>query len=105
MPSPSRPDSSPSHAGPTVRRQVEDYSRPVLTRLHRLPRLVVPLATLVLIALGILAPTAVGLAALVVVAAFICWISYLSWPVVPTSGRLIRLLMVILLGVLAASRF
>jgi hypothetical protein len=63
---------------PTLRAQVERTSRPLLLRLHGWPRPVLPLLTVVLVLVGVLAPPAVGLAALVVVALFVAWIAYLS---------------------------
>jgi hypothetical protein len=91
-------------ASPTLRQQVERTSTPVLRRLHQLPRAVVPLATVALVLVGVLAPPAVGLVALAVVALFVTWIAYLSWPVVSGSGRLVRVTMVALVVVLALSR-
>ena len=89
---------------PTLRQQVERTSKPLLLRLHRLPRAVVPLATVALVLVGVLAPPAVGVLALAVVALFVGWIAYLSWPVVAASGRLLRVAMVALVVVLALTR-
>ncbi|WP_375426026.1 DUF6703 family protein [uncultured Friedmanniella sp.] len=86
------------------RAEVERASRPLLVRLHRLPRPTVPLLTVVLIAVGVLGPVAVGVTALVVVAAFVGWIAYLSWPVVGPGGRTLRLFMVVLVLLLALAR-
>lgn len=89
---------------PTMRTSVERASRPLLVRLHVLPRAVVPLGTVVLVMVGVLAPPAVGLVALAVVALFVGWVAYLSWPAVTASGRLIRLAMVALVVALALTR-
>jgi hypothetical protein len=91
-------------ATPTLRQQVERTSKPLLLRLHRLPRLVVPLATIALVLVGVLAAPAAGLVALAVVAVFVTWIAYLSWPVVSGSGRLMRVAMIVLVVVLALTR-
>jgi hypothetical protein len=91
-------------ATPSLRASVERTTRPLLLRLHGLPRPVIPLATLALVAVGVLAPPAVGLVALAVVALFVLWISYLSWPVVSGSGRAVRAVMVALVVVLALTR-
>ena len=88
-----------------MRQRIETSSRPVLVRLHRLPRLVVPLVTVLLFVIGALAPVAVGLTALAVALVFMTWIAYLSWPAVDTTGRLLRLAMLTLIIFLAASRF
>ncbi len=47
-----------------LRTRVELASRPVLIRLQPLPRLSVPLVTVLLVLVGVLAPPPVGLAAL-----------------------------------------
>ncbi len=91
-------------ATPTLRASVERTSRPLLLRLHALPRAVVPLGTVALVLVGVLAPPAVGVFALTVVGLFVCWIAYLSWPVVSASARLIRVAMVALVVVLAMTR-
>jgi hypothetical protein len=91
-------------ATPTLRASVERTSRPLLLRLHALPRAVVPLGTVVLVLAGVLAPPAVGVFALTVVALFVSWISYLSWPVVSGSARMLRVAMVALVVALALSR-
>ena len=98
---PSAPTSPPA----SLRAQVETVSRPILARLHALPRLLVPLGTLVLVAIGAFAPVPVALLAFAVVFLFIAWIAYLSWPAVPVPGRLMRLAMLVLIVVLALSRF
>jgi hypothetical protein len=98
-----------SSAHPTrprpLRTQIESVSRPVLARLHALPRLLIPLATIVLIAVGAFAPAPLALAAFGLLFLFIAWIAYLSWPVVPVSGRVMRLFMLVLIVALALLRF
>jgi len=88
-----------------TRKQVEDASRPTLVKLSSLPRLVVPLGTLVLVALGLFAPLSIALPALALLFFFFAWIAYLSWPVVPTGGRVLRGVMLGLVLAMAASRF
>ena len=88
-----------------LRTRVERVSRPALIRLQQLPKLFVPLGTVVLVLIGVLASLPVGLAALAVVWLFIAWIAYLSWPVAGTGGRLLRLFMLLLVAGLGATRF
>jgi uncharacterized protein DUF6703 len=88
-----------------TRKQIEDASRPTLVKLSSLPRLVVPLGTLVLVVLGLFAPLPIALPALALVFFFFAWIAYLSWPVVPTGGRVLRGVMLGLVIAMAASRF
>ncbi len=90
---------------PSLRTRVENASRPLLQRLHALPQPVVPLLTIVLIAVGVLAPLAVGLVALALVLLLVGWIAYLSWPAASTGGRIWRVLIVALLIALAVVRF
>lgn len=89
----------------SFRQQVEVTTRPLLLRLHALPRPLVPLVTVVLIAVGVFAPLPVAMVALGLVLVFVGWIAYLSWPAVPASGRVVRLLMIGLVAVLGATRF
>ena len=96
--------STPAPVG-SLRARVEAASRPVLQRLHAMPQLVVPLITIVLIAVGVLAPLPVGLAALALVLLFVGWIAYLSWPVASTGGRIWRILILVLIVALAVVRF
>ena len=93
---------APSHS---LRVRIENASRPLLQRLHVLPQPVVPLLTIVLIAVGVLAPLPIGLVALALVLVLVGWIAYLSWPVAGTGGRIWRVLIVALLITLAVVRF
>jgi len=97
--------SAPTSRPDSLRTWIERTSRPLLAQLHALPRLLTPAATLVLIALGAFAPAPLALVAFVILFLFISWIAYLSWPIVPTSGRLMRLAMLLLIVVLAVLRF
>lgn len=96
---------SSAAAGGSLRARVEDVSRPLLARLHALPSIFVPLGTVALIAVGVLAPLPVGLVALAVVLAFVGWIAYLSWPVANVGGKVWRLLIVALIVTLGVVRF
>jgi hypothetical protein len=92
---------APTPPSRSLRTQVETASRPALARLHGLPRLLIPLATLVLVAIGAFASAPLSLLAFAVLFVFIAWIAYLSWPAVPTSGRIMRLAMLVLIVALA----
>ncbi len=108
---PSRTSASQSDGGAARpastgnRKQVEDASRPILVRLSSLPRLVVPLGTLVLVAIGLFAPLPIALPALALIFFFFAWIAYLSWPVVSTGGKVLRGVMLGLVLAMAVSRF
>jgi len=89
----------------SLRVRVEAASRPVLQRLHAMPQVMVPLITIVLLAVGVLAPLPVGLVALGLVLLFVGWIAYLSWPVASTGGRIWRVLILALIIALGVVRF
>jgi len=89
----------------STRKQIENASRPTLLRLSALPKAVVPLGTLVLVALGLFMPLPIALPALALVFVFFLWIAYLSWPVVSTGGKVLRGIMLGLVVAMAASRF
>jgi hypothetical protein len=72
---------------------VSERSREMLLRLSRLPALVIPGVVLVLMLVGLGAPLVFALPALGVIALFVAWLAYLSWPVLDTRGRLTRGLM------------
>ena len=96
--------STPAPTG-SLRARVEAASRPVLLRLNAMPQMVVPLITVVLLAVGVLAPLPVGLVALALVLLFVAWIAYLSWPVASVGGRIWRVLILALIVTLAVVRF
>ncbi len=50
---------------------------------------------LVLMLVGLSAPLYVAIPALGLVATFVIWLAYLSWPVLDTAGRLVRAVMVV----------
>ncbi len=83
----------PAGQSSPVRAQVNDRSRAILLRLSELPRLVIPGAMLVLMLVGLSAPLALALPAFGVIAAFVGWLAYLSWPILDTRARLLRALM------------
>lgn len=95
----------PASRSTGTRKQIEDASRPTLVKLSSMPRLVVPLGTLVLVVLGLFGPLSIALPALALVFFFFAWIAYLSWPVVPTGGKVLRGVMLGLVVAMAVSRF
>jgi len=81
-------------ASPQARGVVAARSRPILERLSRLPPLVVPGAMLLLMLVGLSTPLPFALPALAIAAAFVAWLAYLSWPVLNSGARLLRIVMV-----------
>lgn len=92
-------EATPTARPGTLRAEVERMSRPVLVRLTSLPKFVVPVFTIALLAVGVLAPTVVGVIALALVLLWMGWLAYLSWPAVGTGARVMRLATVGLLAV------
>jgi hypothetical protein len=80
------------------RARVQQRSYAALTRLHAMPRWTVPVATVVLVFVGLYAGPVLGGICLLVVAAFLGWLAYLAWPQMGGGGRVSRCLV---LGVLA----
>lgn len=84
------------------RTAVNERSRPLLAALSRLPRIVVSAVVLLLMVVGLAAPLAFALPAFALLAAFVGWLAYLSWPALDTRGRLVRaLLLAVVLGAAA----
>lgn len=78
----------------------------MLTRLHAMPRWTVPLATVVLVFVGLFTGPVLGGLCLLVVAAFLGWLAYLAWPHLSRGGRIGRSLVLgILTGVALARMF
>lgn len=77
----------------------------MLVRLSSMPRPMVPLGTVLLVVIGLFSPLPIAVPALVLVFLFFVWIAYLSWPVVSTSGKFLRGMMLGLVVAMALSRF
>lgn len=83
-------------ASPGFRGKVERVSYPILRGLHRQPRWLVVGGLVVLLVAGLLAPKVVAVPALAVAVAFLGWLTYLAWPEVHGSRRLVRVVALIL---------
>jgi O-antigen ligase len=91
-----------SNRSASSRRAVEQRSAAVLIYLRQLPRWLPPVVLAALLVAGLAVRGPVGAAALCVVAAFLAWLGYLSWPRLAGPGRLGRVAAVALLLGLAA---
>jgi hypothetical protein len=76
---------------------VENFSARPLVFLQQLPRWLPLLAVLALLITGLAVPGWIGAAALVLVAIFLGWLGYLSWPAIAVPGRLMRMAAVAIL--------
>ncbi|MCW2678926.1 MAG: hypothetical protein JWM62_327 [Frankiales bacterium] len=74
-----------------MRGEVERTSAGVLVWLHSRPKFLVPLLSVVLLLGGLFAPPGIGVPLLLLLAAFVGWLTYLSWPVIVGVQRLLRL--------------
>jgi hypothetical protein len=88
----------------TLRTWVAKRSTGVVVVLSRQPRLVLPAMILVLMLVGLFAPVILAVIALAVILAFVSWLAFLSWPVLPTSQRGLRLLLIGLILVVVVAR-
>ncbi|MFG1812346.1 DUF6703 family protein [Kribbella sp. NPDC049174] len=87
-----------------LRKRITKFSYPYVAKLHGMPRLTLPGITLVLALAGVLAPVPVAVPALVVLALLLAWLGFLSWPVVGTGARFIRIFSILIILLFAVSR-
>jgi hypothetical protein len=73
-----------------------------LIYLRQLPSWLAPLVIVALFVVGLAVRGWAGAVALCVVAAFMAWLAYLSWPALAARWRLGRVLAIVVLVVLAA---
>ncbi len=95
---------SPSQPVSPLRARITKISYPVVAKLHTMPKLTLPGITLVLALVGVFAPLSVGIPALILLALLLGWLGFLSWPVVSTGQRFIRVFTVLVLLLFAVSR-
>jgi len=88
----------------TLRRRIDQASLPLITRLSRLPRLVPFLLLLALLVGGLLIGGPVGFVLMILAAAFVAWVLYLSWPRLTGSERIMRCAVLLLAAAMAVTR-
>ena len=74
-----------------------------MTRLSRLPRLVPFAILLTLLVVGVLIHGPVGFLLMAVATIFIAWVLYLSWPLLGSSERIMRVAVLLLAVVMGVS--
>jgi hypothetical protein len=102
-----RPQSRPGVPDEKVANRVAVASAPVLAKLMGLPKYVPMLGALVVLFAGVIAGGVVGLVLLLALAAALGWFLALFWPMTPTSGRVLRLgvvLALVLIGIVNVGR-
>jgi Family of unknown function (DUF6703) len=87
------------------RRAVERRSTGLLTWLATRPRWVPFVLVLALLLGGLFAPPVIGAVCLLVLLLALLWLTYLAWPRLDGGGRLIRLVVVVLVGYVLVQRF
>jgi hypothetical protein len=87
-----------------LRARITKASYPIVARLHSMPKLTLPGITLVLALVGVFAPVGVGIPCLILLALLLGWLGFLSWPVVTTGARGMRIFSVLVILLFAASR-
>lgn len=91
---------NPPARSPGFRGQVEAASFPLLRRLHAAPRLLLVGVVAALLVVGLVAPPAAAVPCLVIVVAFLGWLTYLAWP---TGGAQRKVLRIVALGLAVAA--
>ncbi len=89
---------------PGLRGTIERGSAVALVWLSSRPRFFLPVLSAVLLIAGLASPPAIGVTLLLLLAALVGWLSYLSWPVVTGVQRALRLGTVGLVLAAAAGR-
>jgi hypothetical protein len=87
-----------------LRRAVERRSTGLLTWLATRPRWVPFVLVLALLLGGLFAPPVIAAGCLAVLLLGLIWLTYLAWPSLAASGRLTRLLVVVLVGYVLVQR-
>jgi hypothetical protein len=102
------PGSRPSADRSPARLALEDRSRPLLRRLHALPRWLVVITPAILLFGGLIFTGAfawIGGLLLLLVAVFLAWLTALSWPAISGGARFIRVVVVLALLGLTVLKF
>jgi hypothetical protein len=87
-----------------LRARITKASYPYVARLHAMPKLTLPIASLLLVLIGAFAPAVAAVPALVLLALLLGWLGFLSWPVVSTGNRLLRVFAVLVILFFAITR-
>jgi hypothetical protein len=97
-----RPTPPPSTG---FRRTLERRTGPLLVLLTRQPKITVPLVSVALLVGGLALPPLYAVPCLAVLAGFVLWLTYLSWPVLVGAARAVRLATFGMLVALLVTRF
>jgi hypothetical protein len=87
-----------------LRRAVEQRSAALLLWLRRLPTWAPLVVVIALVVAGLLIPGIVGAALLTVVLLFLVWLTYLAWPALSPSSRVLRLITLAIVAFVVVQR-
>jgi hypothetical protein len=79
------------------RKWLETVSVPLLTRLHSMPRWIFPFFTAALLLMGLFIAGPIGAFFLAALVVLLGWLLFLSWPLIATGSRLLRVIALALL--------
>jgi hypothetical protein len=88
----------------SIRAAVEKRSAPVLVLLSQQHRAVVPVVSVLLLLGGLALPVPIGVTCLAVLALFVGWLTFLSWPAIVGQARVVRIATLLLLVFAAVTR-
>jgi len=88
----------------SLRQAVERRGAAPLLYLRGLPRFAPAGGIVALAAAGVLLPAPFGAVALLIVAAFLAWLVYLSWPAIDSTARTLRTVVIAVLVLAAVAR-
>ncbi|WP_204020132.1 DUF6703 family protein [Sinosporangium siamense] len=88
-----------------LRAAVERRSAAPMVYLFQLPRWLPPVVLVVLLLVGLAAPSVWGGLAVLPVLLFVTWLAYTSWPSLGARGRFLRVVLLTFLVLLASDRF
>jgi hypothetical protein len=95
---------TPKDGETRLRMAVADRSRGIVVLLSRQPPFLVPAVMVALMIAGLAAPTVFAVPALLVILLFVGWLAFLSWPVLGTSQRAVRLFLIAVVVVAGIGR-
>ncbi len=91
-------------ATPVWAEKLAQVSRPYLLRLQAMPRAVLLVATMVILALGLFLPGVAGAFFLSLIGLFMLWLALLAWPILGPGPRAIRVGVAVFILFLAVIR-
>lgn len=100
MSTPKNKSQEPVVTHSVMRKAITEASAPVLLRIHTFPKFLVPALIAGLMVLALFLDGVVAGVCLTIVALFIGWLMYLSWPLLDGRSRIVRLLV---FGILVAA--